>query len=166
MESVTSMPLKGLPAQGGDFDAAAFYDAVHGANCESVIGFLPIPVGVVGPLSVDGVDVMVPMATTEGALIASTNRGARAIQMAGGAHTAVMRDGMTRSPCLAFPSAVAAADFAVWIEAPERVELLTKLFSETTRFGQFVSVKASVAGRNCFLRFRCTVRAGGFAVRS
>jgi len=161
MEAVTSRSLAGLPAQGAEFDSAAFYEAVHGANCESVIGFLPIPVGVVGPLSVDGVDVMVPMATTEGALIASTNRGARAIQRAGGAQTAVMRDGMTRSPVLAFPTAVAAADFAVWIEMPERVEQLRKLFAETTRFGHFVSVKASVAGRNCFLRFRCTVRCRG-----
>lgn len=118
--------------------------------------FLPIPVGVVGPLRVDGKEYSVPMATTEGALIASTNRGARAIGMAGGAFTAIMRDGMTRSPVLAFPTAVEAANFAKWIESDDRKELLGGLFSETTRFGKLSSVKASVAGRNVFLRVRCT----------
>jgi hydroxymethylglutaryl-CoA reductase (NADPH) len=96
------------------------------------------------------------LSTTEGALIASTNRGARAIGLAGGAATAILRDGMTRSPALAFPSAVAAADFAKWIETPEQIAKLSELFSETTRFGKFMSCKASVAGRNVFLRIRCT----------
>jgi hydroxymethylglutaryl-CoA reductase (NADPH) len=145
-----------LPQKGKDFNDDEFYSAVNGVNAESVIGFLPLPVGVVGPLKVNGQDYMVPLATTEGALIASTNRGARAIHMGGGAFTAILRDGMTRSPVLSFPSSVAAADFARWIEHPERHEMLSKWFAETTRFGKFASVKASVVGRNVFLRVRCT----------
>ena len=156
VERVVGLGMGDLPYRGAEFDERRFYDTVSGANAESVVGFLPLPVGVVGPLPVDGTDVFVPMATTEGALIASTNRGARALaQSMRGVETAVLRDGMTRSPALAFPSAMAAADFARWVEHEDRLPLLRGIFAETTRFGRLLSVRASVAGRNVFLRVRC-----------
>jgi len=142
-----------LPTVGGDFDAATFYDQVYGTNCENVVGFLPIPVGVIGPLTVNGDSYTVPMATTEGALLASANRGARAIREAGGSHARVLRDGMTRSPCLGFNSASKAADFAAWIEKSSNFDQLQTWFCSTTNFGKLKSVKPSVAGRYCFLRF-------------
>lgn len=57
------------------------YDQVMGACCENVVGYMPIPVGVAGPMLLDGQKFEVPLATTEGCLVASTNRGCRALSV-------------------------------------------------------------------------------------
>lgn len=65
--SMSAIPL-------ASFDTPAFYASILNTNCEAVIGYVPYPLGIVGPLLVDGKEYRVPLATTEGALIASTNR--------------------------------------------------------------------------------------------
>lgn len=67
-----------------------------------------MPVGVAGPLLVDDVFYQVPMATTEGCLVASTNRGCRALTICGGVITRVVDDGMTRGPVVRFSSVTTA----------------------------------------------------------
>lgn len=74
-----------------------------GACCENVIGYIPVPVGIVGPLLLDQRLVYIPMATTEGCLVASTNRGSRALLKCG-ITSRVVADGMTRGPVVRFPS--------------------------------------------------------------
>jgi len=131
------------------------YSKVYGTNCEIVIGYVPIPVGLVGPFTVDGETVYVPMATTEGCLVASTNRGAKAITAGGGAAAEVIRDAITRAPCVRMPSARAAAELARWCERPDNFQLLKREFESTTSFGKLVGCKPTVAGKNVYLRLSC-----------
>jgi 3-hydroxy-3-methylglutaryl-CoA-synthase/farnesyl-diphosphate farnesyltransferase/isopentenyl-diphosphate delta-isomerase type 1 len=143
------LPVEGIPQQ--PFD----YDAVHGSNCEAVIGFTTLPIGVVGPLCVDGTKYHVPLATTEGALVASTQRGCKAVQL-GGVRTELLHDGISRAPLLQFPSAAQAARFASWIALEKSYAIVKEAFESTTKFGKLKEVKARLAGRNVFLRFVCS----------
>lgn len=146
----------GLPLGGDSMDSAAFFDKVVGANAENVVGFVPLPVGVVGPLHLDGTPYHVPLATTEGALIASTNRGARAVTQAGGAVSALVNDGMTRAPLVACVDLAQAAAMKAYCEDPDRLEELRKIFSSTSRFGKLIDIRVAIAGRHAYPRFRCS----------
>jgi hydroxymethylglutaryl-CoA reductase (NADPH) len=132
------------------------FNRVHGANCEIVVGYVPIPVGMVGPMTINHETVYIPMATTEGCLIASTNRGAKAITEGGaGALARVVRDGITRAPCLRLPSAMRAAALKLWCERPEHFAAMKAAFESTTSFGKLVECKPTVAGKNIYLRLVC-----------
>ncbi|CAN0094340.1 unnamed protein product, partial [Hapterophycus canaliculatus] len=131
------------------------FHRIFGANCEIVCGYIPLPVGIVGPLLLNGQEVYAPMATTEGCLVASTNRGCKAISQAGGCYAALLKDGITRAPCLRMPDAMAAAALKRWTEMPENFEMIKAAFQSTTRFGKLQELKSTVAGRNVYLRFNC-----------
>jgi hydroxymethylglutaryl-CoA reductase (NADPH) len=131
------------------------YNRVFGANCEIVVGYVPLPVGMVGPMTVNGQSVFIPMATTEGCLVASTNRGAKAITEGGGARATIVRDGITRAPCVRLPSATAAAHLKLWAEEPQNFSLLKAAFESTTSFGKLKSCAPTVAGKNVYLRLTC-----------
>ena len=154
LEQSAGVSAAGLP-HASSFDAGAFYGSVLGACAEMVIGYVPIPVGVAGPLLLNGASYQVPMATVEGTLIASTRRGCKAITEAGGASAAVLQQGMTRAPVLQFPSAMRAAAFKAWLEAPENAAAAKASFESTTRFGKLNSVRVTVAGRYAYARFAC-----------
>ncbi|KAI5793125.1 putative 3-hydroxy-3-methylglutaryl CoA reductase [Geopyxis carbonaria] len=132
------------------------YDRVHGACCENVIGYMPLPVGLAGPLNVDGVDYFLPMATTEGVLVASTSRGCKAINSGGGAVTIVTGDGMTRGPVVRFPNVVRAGTAKNWIDSEDGQKKMKASFNSTSRFARLQSVKCAIAGTNLYIRFRAT----------
>mmetsp|Transcript_6840 Transcript_6840/g.11738 ORF Transcript_6840/g.11738 Transcript_6840/m.11738 type:complete len:562 (-) Transcript_6840:420-2105(-) len=132
------------------------YDEVLNRCCEQVIGYIPIPIGVAGPLLVDGRSFHIPMATTEGCLVASTNRGCKALTESGGVNTAIFRDGMTRAPCVRFPSLAGAKALYSWLENPTNSENLFSVFNSTSGFARLQELKPAVAGRNLYLRFKCT----------
>jgi hydroxymethylglutaryl-CoA reductase (NADPH) len=144
----------GIPVE--SIEGESFYNQVNGANCETVIGFIPIPVGIAGPLVLDGVSYHVPMATTEGALVASTNRGARAISLSGGACTVIYQDGMTRAPALQCSSLTEAAEVKAWIDQPQIFKLLQQSFASTTKYGQLNELKVKLVGRFLHVKLRCT----------
>ena len=81
-------------------------------NIENMIGFAQVPLGLAGPLCVDTSagrrEVFVPMATNEGALVASHSRGMRLLKAGGGARSRVVHEGLTQNPMLAFDDARAA----------------------------------------------------------
>ena len=139
------------------------YTKVHGVCCENVVGYLPLPVGVAGPFRIDGKEYYIPMATTEGCLIASTSRGCKAISSSSGASTVLLADGMTRGPVLGFPSIIRAAAFKKWAETDSDIEpkmngltTIKEAFNSTSRFARLKSVKITLAGKSVYIRF-CTV---------
>ncbi|MCO5586885.1 hypothetical protein L7F22_040830 [Adiantum nelumboides] len=82
------------------------------------------------PLSLDGFEYMVPMATTEGCLVASTNQGCKAICMSGGAASVLLRDGMTRAPIVKFESAQHAGELKSYNE--DAIKCFKQMKCETT----------------------------------
>jgi hydroxymethylglutaryl-CoA reductase (NADPH) len=132
------------------------YDLVHGACCENVVGYLPLPLGVAGPILIDGQNYFLPMATTEGVLVASTSRGAKAINAGGGAVTVVTGDGMTRGPCIGFDSLVRAGAAKNWLDSDEGQRTMKDAFNSTSRFARLKSMTSAIAGTNIYVRFRAT----------
>ncbi|KAJ8405664.1 hypothetical protein AAFF_G00316440 [Aldrovandia affinis] len=141
--ALTCLPYK-------DYD----YTKVMGTCCENVIGYMPVPVGVAGPLLLDGKQFQVPMATTEGCLVASTNRGCRAIALGGGANSRILADGMTRGPVVQLPSACHAAEVRAWLESEEGFKIIKESFDQTSRFARLQKLLVGLAGRNLYIRFQ------------
>jgi len=124
-------------------------------NIENLIGTLKVPVGVVGPLRVNGLfaqrDFLVPLATTEAALVASYNRGARAITEAGGCTAMLLAEGISRAPGFVFRDLQEVGRFLVWALA--HVEDFRREAEATTRHGKLIDLRIAVEGNHVYLSF-------------
>ncbi|GER36654.1 3-hydroxy-3-methylglutaryl-coenzyme A reductase [Striga asiatica] len=149
VQRLTGMSMEGLPLEGFD------YESILGQCCEMPVGYVQIPVGIAGPLLLNGCEYSVPMATTEGCLVASTNRGCKAIYASGGATCVLLRDGMTRAPVVRFSSAKRAAELKFFLEDPLNFDTLSVVFNKSSRFARLQSVQCAVAGKNLYIRFSC-----------
>lgn len=133
------------------FDA----EDVVSRNIENMIGAVQIPLGVAGPLLVNGEYARgryyIPLATTEGALVASVNRGCSVITANGGANVRIFKDEMTRAPVFRVKDIASARKLVDWVNT--NFQRLKEKAEETTRFGRLLSVNTFVTGRNVFLRF-------------
>lgn len=129
------------------------YSKVMNACCENVLGYVQIPVGYAGPLTLDGAKYYIPMATTEGALVASTNRGCKALSIRG-VSSFVEDVGMTRAPCVKFISVYRASQAKRWMEAPENYEKIKIAFDSTSRFGRLQELFIAMDGPQLYIRFR------------
>ncbi|KAG0716986.1 3-hydroxy-3-methylglutaryl-coenzyme A reductase [Chionoecetes opilio] len=127
------------------------YSKVVGVCCENVVGYMPVPVGVAGPLMVNGQKYMVPLATTEGCLVASTNRGCRAL--VNGVKSEIIRDGMTRAPSVRMPSATQATEVYIWLRKREHFAIIKEGFDSTSRFARMQDLHVGIAGRLLYMRF-------------
>ncbi|KAH0684249.1 hypothetical protein KY285_022528 [Solanum tuberosum] len=149
VQRLTGRSLAGLPLDGFD------YESILGQCCEMPIGYVQIPVGIAGPLLLNGCEYSVPMATTEGCLVASTNRGCKAIYASGGATSVLFRDGMTRAPVVKFPTASRASELLFFLEEPANFDTLAVVFNKSSRFARLQKIQCSLAGRNLYIRFSC-----------
>ena len=147
IEEATGVGLQNIGAVSFDPERAE-------KNIENMIGATQVPLGFVGPLRVRGDhaqgDFLVPMATTEGALLASVNRGCSAITAAGGATSVVVKDEMVRAPVFRVRDTRHAVEAAEWIRS--NLDRLAEAAAATTRHGRLLSANPFVAGRSLFVR--------------
>jgi len=131
-------------------------DEAQKRNIENPIGTIQIPVGLAGPLKINGLNTQgefyVPLATSEGALVASVNRGCSAITEAGGANVRVADDKMTRGPVIKAKSLTDALKIKDWIR--DHFKELKKAAEVTTRHGKLLKIDpVVVVGRYLYPRF-------------
>ncbi|KAK9075189.1 hypothetical protein SSX86_003510 [Deinandra increscens subsp. villosa] len=149
VERTTGRSLLGLPLEGLD------YDSILGQCCEMPVGYVQVPVGIAGPLLINGCEYMVPMATTEGCLVASTNRGCKAVLASGGATAILLKDGMTRAPVVRFATAERASQLKFFLEDVINFDTLSVVFNKSSRFARLQNIQCAIAGKNLYIRFTC-----------
>lgn len=124
-------------------------------NIENFIGTVKLPVGLAGPLRVNGLfaqgDYYVPLATTEAALVASYSRGAQLISDAGGCTAILLNEGISRSPGFAFNNLREAGHFVVW--ALSQLDKFKHEAESTTHHGKLVDMRITVEGNHVYLNF-------------
>ena len=132
-----------------------YVENVTRRNIENMIGIIQVPLGVAGPLCINGEyakgEHYIPLATTEGALVASADRGSSVITASGGANVRIFKDEMTRAPVFKTKDIIGAKNLSDWVNT--NFARLKQKAQETTRFGELLSINAFTAGRNVFLRF-------------
>lgn len=132
--------------------------ALTAGNIENFTGVAQVPIGLAGPLLVNGEhaqgEFYVPMATTEGTLVASYNRGMRLLHEAGGAKVTVVDDAMQRAPVFIFDDARQARDFGQWVE--DNFEQLQAVAQTTTNSGKLRNIQQFAAAKMRYLRFNYT----------
>jgi len=124
-------------------------------NIENMIGAVQVPLGIAGPLRIKGEyakgDFYIPLATTEGALVASTDRGSSVILASGGANVRIFDDKMTRAPVFLARDIIGAKSLIDWIF--KNFQRLKERAETTTTFGELLRIEPFTVGRSVFLRF-------------
>lgn len=136
----------------------SFDPATLPGNIENFIGVAQVPVGVAGPLRIHGEhaqgDFYVPLATTEGTLVASYNRGMRLLTECGGVRTTVVEHSMQRAPVFLCADALEAREFGRWVA--DRFESIKAVAEATTRVGKLINIGQYQVGPLRYLRFNYT----------
>lgn len=127
-------------------------------NIENFVGMTMVPTGVIGPMRVIGSaaqgDFYVPLATSEGALVASYHRGAKACYLAGGATSICLVEGLQRSPVFKFENLADLGLFVIWIL--EQAEVFKSITNQTSRYAQLQDLKTNIEGNHVILTFDYT----------
>ena len=144
---------------GADLDTVGRFEfsaaQASASNIENLVGGAQIPMGVAGPVTIDGGatdgEYYLPLATTEGAFVASVNRGLGTIEAAGGATARVTDSGMTRAPVFRVDGVAEAQRVTEWVDANH--ERIRAAAESTTSHGELLAVEPHVVGDSVFLRF-------------
>jgi hydroxymethylglutaryl-CoA reductase (NADPH) len=133
----------------------SFDPVTAGKNIENMIGVTQVPLGFAGPVTIKGEhvkgDLIVPLATTEGALVASVSRGMSIITMSGGARSKVFKDAMTRAPVFRVDGIEHASSVMEWMSKNRKK--MDEAVKGTTSRGKLVDVEPFPNGRSLFVRF-------------
>lgn len=132
----------------------ADYESLHG-NIENYIGMSIVPTGIIGPLNVLGTDAQgdfyVPLATSEGALVASYDRGARATRKAGGITSICLAEGVQRSPVFKFRNIAEVGAFLIWVLGQQ--DEFVVITSRTSNHAKLSELKTTIEGNHLILTF-------------
>jgi hydroxymethylglutaryl-CoA reductase (NADPH) len=130
----------------------------YGKNIENLIGTVKVPVGIAGPLRINGLfakgDYYIPLATTEAALVASYNRGAQLISDVGGCTTMLLNEGLTRAPGFALAGLSECGQFVAWVVG--QLDEFRRRAERTTRHGKLIDMSLAVEGNHVYLSFEFT----------
>jgi hydroxymethylglutaryl-CoA reductase (NADPH) len=153
-EFVTAATGAALPNIG----AYSIDPATVAGNVENFIGVAQVPIGLAGPLRINGEhaqgDFYVPLATTEGTLVASYSRGMRVLTECGGVTVTVTKRSMQRAPVFEFADARAARDFGAWLV--QQFDAIRAVAESTTRSGKLVEIEQYAVGNLLYTRFNYT----------
>ncbi|MCL2157636.1 MAG: hydroxymethylglutaryl-CoA reductase (NADPH) [Methanobrevibacter sp.] len=150
LEEITSLKLDKISDYTIDMSSASK------KNIENPIGTIQIPVGIAGPLKINGDhindEIYVPLATSEGALVASVNRGCSTITASGGVNTKIIDDKMTRAPAIKTKSISEAIDVKKWFE--DNILKLKEIAESTTNHGKLLNIDPIlIVGNYVYPRF-------------
>ncbi len=127
--------------------------SMYEANIENCIGTIKVPVGVAGPIRINGTnaqgDFLLPMATTEAALLASYHRGSVLISKAGGCSAILLSEGVTRSPGFAFKTIAELAGFSHWLLL--NTEKIHDVAKSTSNYCELIDFKMITEGNHLYL---------------
>ena len=133
----------------------SFDPHILAGNVEHFTGVAQIPIGFAGPLKVNGEfateEYMIPMATTEGTLVASYNRGIKVLNLSGGVKTTVVADAMQRAPVFVFEDARAGRKFVSWII--DNFSKIKEQAETTSSIAKLKEIDHYISNKFVFLRF-------------
>jgi hydroxymethylglutaryl-CoA reductase (NADPH) len=136
-------------------DKYSFDPHILSGNCEHFTGVAQIPLGIAGPIKINGEhatgEYLVPMATTEGTLVASYNRGIKVMNLCGGVKCTVVRDSMQRAPVFVFENARAAREFVDWTK--DNFAKIAEEAEATSSVAKLQYIDPYLSNKFAFLRF-------------
>lgn len=136
----------------------SFDPHLNKGNIEHFVGVAQIPIGIAGPLTIHGEaaqgDFLIPLATTEGTLVASYNRGIKIMNLSGGVTVTVTGDAMQRAPVFVFGNAREARDFVAWVN--QNFETIKEQADATSSVAKLQDIDPYLSNKFAFLRFNYT----------